>query len=176
METFSGPFPRSGFMSNGRLYPLPMSGRRTYESASGLWPTPIVKGDYNKAGLSAKSGDGLATAVRMWPTPHGFSPDGKSNGPSGNELGRAVNRSMWPTPSALDWKGALASLDTLPLNSRPLNEMVRFATPHANCHTGAGSSGRDGGENLQTQIGGSLNPTWVEWLMGLPSGWTDLGA
>ena len=21
---------------------------------------------------------------------------------------------------------------------------------------------------------GSLNPTWVEWLMGFPSGWTDL--
>lgn len=29
----------------------------------GLWPTPTVKGDYNRAGLSAKSGDGLATAV-----------------------------------------------------------------------------------------------------------------
>jgi DNA (cytosine-5)-methyltransferase 1 len=22
--------------------------------------------------------------------------------------------------------------------------------------------------------GGSLNPTWVEWLMGFPLGWTDL--
>jgi hypothetical protein len=28
-----------------------------------LWPTPTVKGNYNKAGLSAKSGNGLATAV-----------------------------------------------------------------------------------------------------------------
>jgi hypothetical protein len=25
-------------------------------------------------------------------------------------------------------------------------------------------------------IGGSLNPTWVEWLMGFPLGWTDLRA
>jgi site-specific DNA-cytosine methylase len=24
--------------------------------------------------------------------------------------------------------------------------------------------------------GGQLNPTWVEWLMGFPLGWTDLGA
>ena len=24
--------------------------------------------------------------------------------------------------------------------------------------------------------GGTLNPTWVEWLMGYPSGWTDLNA
>ena len=23
---------------------------------------------------------------------------------------------------------------------------------------------------------GQLNPTWVEWLMGLPLGWTDLGS
>lgn len=22
--------------------------------------------------------------------------------------------------------------------------------------------------------GGSLNPTWIEWLMGFPIGWTDL--
>ena len=22
--------------------------------------------------------------------------------------------------------------------------------------------------------GGKLNPTWVEWLMGFPTGWTDL--
>ncbi len=29
----------------------------------GTWPTPTVKGNYNKAGLSARSGDGLATAV-----------------------------------------------------------------------------------------------------------------
>ena len=25
-----------------------------------------------------------------------------------------------------------------------------------------------------TAIGGKLNPTWVEWLMGFPLGWTDL--
>ena len=24
------------------------------------------------------------------------------------------------------------------------------------------------------EVGGQLNPTWVEWLMGLPIGWTDL--
>jgi hypothetical protein len=23
-------------------------------------------------------------------------------------------------------------------------------------------------------IGGKMNPTWVEWLMGFPLGWTDL--
>lgn len=34
-----------------------------------VWPTPTVKGDYNRAGLSSRSGNGLATAVKQWPTP-----------------------------------------------------------------------------------------------------------
>ena len=36
-------------------------GQRVARAA--LWPTPTVKGNYNKAGLSQRSGDGLATAV-----------------------------------------------------------------------------------------------------------------
>src|SRR5262245_27673608 len=31
----------------------------------GLWPMPSVKGNHNKAGLSPKSGNGLATAISM---------------------------------------------------------------------------------------------------------------
>lgn len=34
-----------------------------------LWPTPTVKGNYNRRGSSPKSGDGLATAVWRLPTP-----------------------------------------------------------------------------------------------------------
>ena len=35
---------------------------------------------------------------------------------------------------------------------------------------------QQGGTALSTATGGSLNPTWVEWLMGFPTGWTDLNA
>jgi hypothetical protein len=28
--------------------------------------------------------------------------------------------------------------------------------------------------SLTEQVGGKLNPTWVEWLMGFPEGWTEL--
>ena len=28
--------------------------------------------------------------------------------------------------------------------------------------------------DLNTVVGGQLNPNWVEWLMGWPIGWTDL--
>ncbi len=36
---------------------------------NGMWLTPSVKGNYNKKGLSERSGDGLATAVAKFPTP-----------------------------------------------------------------------------------------------------------
>jgi len=51
----------------------------------------------------------------------------------------------WATPIARDWRSGSVSAETLEKNSRPLSE----------------------------QVGGQLNPTWVEWLMGWPLGWTD---
>ena len=39
---------------------------------------------------------------------------------------------------------------------------------------GPGVSGRAGGLNLRTAVGGQLNPAWVERMMGWPDGWTDL--
>ena len=38
-------------------------------ASAGLWPTPTVRGNHNRAGVSSRSGDGLATAVTRWPTP-----------------------------------------------------------------------------------------------------------
>ena len=38
-------------------------------AAQALWPTPTVTSLWNRAGISAKSGDGLSTAVQRWPTP-----------------------------------------------------------------------------------------------------------
>ena len=54
---------------------------------------------------------------------------------------------LWPTPTARDWRSGKSSEKTRARNSRPLSER---AAP-----------------------GGPLNPTWVEWLMGFPIGWTD---
>jgi hypothetical protein len=116
-------------------------------SARTLWPTPTVTGNYNRAGLSAKSGDGLATAVAKWPTPMAADSRGSSGRPAPGkqvQLVDAVRRVA--TPTARDWRSGKASQATHDKNSRPLSE----------------------------PIGGSLNPTWVEWLMGWPIGWTDL--
>lgn len=75
----------------------------------GLWPTPTVCGNHNKAGASPTSGDGLATAVKRWPTP--CSRDGKgpwSTG-TGTDLPQAAGGNLNPTWVAwlmgfpLDW-------------------------------------------------------------------------
>ncbi len=55
-----------------------------------------------------------------------------------------VQREMFPTPMARDWKSGKGGKN--------------------NRHT----------PELPEKIGGQLNPTWVEWLMGWPLGWTDL--
>lgn len=89
---------------------------------------------------------------------------------------------MWPTPTARDCKGA---------NS--LKHLTQPKTPGNNHHVcqlanavklfttlcAADAQGTHGGENhrsLRTDVAGQLNPTWVEWLMGFPQGWTDLNA
>lgn len=120
---------------------------------------------------------------------------------------------LWHTPNVPNG-GRVNPLDMTPTGKMPngkkrqvgLEHQVRMVeggmwpTPHANCSTGAGTQGRQGGLNLQTAVrllptprvamarqcrleshhmpatSGQLNPAWVEWLMGYPEGWTDLEA
>jgi len=89
--------------------------------------------------------------------------------------------SLWRTPDANCDRGpsSLARMEwklrwKMPIS---LNDQVKhcqnWPTPHANCSTGAGKHGK-GGENLQTATGASLNPDWVEMLMGFNIGWTNI--
>jgi hypothetical protein len=57
-----------------------------------------------------------------------------------------------PTPSARDWKSGTVSQATLDRNARPLNEVIT-----------TGDASR------------RLSPRFVEWMMGLPIGWTEIG-
>lgn len=115
-----------------------------------LWPTPTVKGNDNRAGLSPTSGDGLGTAVRdPWPTPRAG--DGPKGGP--NQRGTKGDLALpsavqpWATPAARDVTRGKGWGDQPERNARPLSE----------------------------QAAGTLNPEWVEMLMGFPPGWTDIG-
>lgn len=58
-----------------------------------------------------------------------------------------------------------------------MNALKLWPTPRASEATrgpGGGSNRKDHQKTLSQTIGGQLNPTWVEWLMGYPIGWTAL--
>ena len=65
----------------------------------------------------------------------------------------------WPTPSARDHKGGY-------IGGRIRNGKVSFDTLDVAVQH---ISNKD-------KKSGTLNPNWVEWLMGVPTGWTDLGS
>lgn len=108
------------------------------------WPT--VNGNHNRVGSSKHSGDGLATAV-SWPTPRTSDANGVGvHGESGMDLRTAVN---WNTPRAYDAKNAC-----LPRNQEKRDTLL--------------------GDLIREGTQGSLNPDWVETLMGFSPGWTKL--
>jgi len=147
----TGRLVQKGLTQVAQMWPTPQANKMTKSgeivNQDGTPWDGISKPHSSKTGKPITTA--LSDAVMFWPTPHGFTKDGKTNGPSGNELGRAVNQSMWPTPATRDYRSP---------NKKSYKER------------GGGKKG----EQLPNAIGGSLNPPWVEWLMGWPIGWTDL--
>ncbi len=150
---FSGTLPRWGLMRDGVVYRRKAKVRRIGGTVSGLWPTPGATKANNDVTLQC-SGDGrekpnkLGWAVAMMPTPKASDAE---KGGRGDLLTiirgyKTKHAGTLATPTSRDWRSGKASEATHARNSRPLSE----------------------------QIGGSLNPPWVEWLMGWPLGWTDL--
>jgi hypothetical protein len=77
----------------------------------------------------------------------------------------------WPTPQARDWKSGCSNVTD---NARPLNEEAcRFTRPDPTTLT-AGSECLPSGL-ISPPPSRKLNPRFVEWLMGIPTGWTDCG-
>jgi hypothetical protein len=146
-------------------------------SSSLTWPTPVV-GDgiganlphRRKARRNTLTMAVLAPEKFRWPTP--TAGDAKAAGSRNLEGSKAKpgvsltdavlhggstrpRQPLWPTPSA-----------------------SRYGTSNNGCP----GDGRDeyatkGTESLETMAnrqGGALNPDWVEALLGLPVGWTDL--
>jgi len=86
---------------------------------------------------------------------------------------------LLPTPDTTnrDNKKVLYSKNAPSQSGRSLATYARtWPTPtaHNAKETNAPSEHNRNTTTLAAQAGGSLNPTWVEWLMGWPLGWTDL--
>lgn len=111
-----------------------------------------------------------STARKFWPTPKS-SPSGPDfarasrPGSGGDDLETAVvkhERSLWPTPTAGDSKASGS-------RNKPGSKAHAGVSLTDAVTTGSSESGRSEAPT------GRLNPTWVEWLMGFPAGWTDCG-
>jgi DNA (cytosine-5)-methyltransferase 1 len=157
-----------------------------------MWPTPTTM-DYlpprseealerqqknNRPGRTTPPTLKDAVAYpKMWPTP---TVDDASNvNPKPNRfrgLVAAVNET-WPTPTASDWKGrgpnskqqGLPEVVKTRGNLWPTPTTVDTFTPASRSNPTLGDAARTADSST-----GKLNPTWVEWLMGFPEGWTDL--
>ena len=122
------------------------------------FPIPLAS-DWKPRGTNSKQ-QGLAEVVKMWPTPRSCSamaatitPESSWNEKRKLNLETVVGQRMWPTPKTQDSRHAL--------------------NRHNNPNDSHWKSNL--GEVVSAQVnGGHLNPTWVEWLMGWPLGWTDL--
>lgn len=97
----------------------------------------------------------------LWPTPRSCSamaatitPDSAWAENRNPNLETVVGRTTWPTPVASMSKGSSPAALTRKSGKDRTNDRLDHA--------------------VMASDGGQLNPTWVEWLMGWPQGWTDL--
>jgi len=143
--------PRWGSMRNGELSGRAMPEHLTRGKESGFWATPVAS-DGNRGGvitlnMSGQSLPQMINTPTYWPTPCLAGNGGKNGKKKLKKMlhGGNTTQRISPTPTAQDAKNNGAQSQQ-ERNTRPLN----------------------------AEIGGALNPDWVEWLMGWPIGWTDL--
>jgi hypothetical protein len=108
------------------------------------------------AGRDVRDKQGKVPA--MWPTPKASAagPDFAKTARSKTGISLATAAAMWPTPTSRDWKDV-----TDPRTWNCTEDRDRFD-----------QLGRAVFKDGTATAGGALNPTWVEWLMGFPLGWT----
>lgn len=153
------------------------SARRTSASAfsSSAWPTPSVRGekgangaDHLENGTGRKHLDQLPNFVEfLWRTPQAMDSDRGSNGnwqpkPKAGQHSLRHQIEKWSTPRSHE-VGQYTRDKGDPEKERPSLTGQAFSHQHPATLTD--------GEPSSTERH-SLNPAFVEWLMGWPHGWT----
>ena len=174
-QLWSENWPRSGTTVDGTLYPRKMLAHRISENGGGSlqnFPTPrAIYGEHP----GMKDPSHLTGAAMQWNTPntmdslncksqkaldyeYNTARPGRTN-PNNLRDQVAVQEGLrlWPTPAT--------SQDYKPV--RPLAPSEADGT-HGTMLVGAV------GDKHPDHIGGQLSSTWVEWLMGIPVGWSAL--
>lgn len=188
LDRYFGTWPRAGMMQAGRCYRLPRWERRIREIGSGSWPTPRAQERCQHN--SKDQGVSLSKAVLTFPTPTAES-CGSNQGGGAGRVGRVrpsletmARKALWPTPTVhgnynradLSRKSGnglvTAVLRWLPPRAATKGDWTTIEQQRLSGQQRAKM--RERGQELP-RGGGQLNPDWVEWLMGWPIEWTDLG-
>jgi hypothetical protein len=156
LDEYSVAWPRWGLMRDGVCWALAMPALHITEIESGLLPTPTVCQRGNRGGGRNPTGRYRPSLAEMakrniWPTPTA-SPN--------------ANRQLKPSPSQLAGRRGMSLAVA--------NARMEVPTPRATDGNRGGSASTSAKRHRDLRVGGPLNPTWVEWLMGWPEGWTDL--
>jgi hypothetical protein len=169
-----------------------MSAQAISEIAGGcLLPTLTVCGNYNRIGVSKKSGNGLATALKLMPTlcaanaKQGADNRAGRDKKHGTTLPTALKK--LPTLCARDYNNSGGKTLTNRGKSR-LPTAMKHLLPTV-CATNYKSPYSAAGYHKQTQqrskplrdtlahtTGHRLTPAFAEWWMGWPLGWTGSSA
>jgi hypothetical protein len=155
-EPYSETWPRWGMTQGGSAYVHPMSERRITETdGSYSLPTPTAAMEAPNKRSNTNGPKNLVEVAQgkwnhIWPTPRANSamastitPESAWDSKRFPNLETIVGRQMWPTPTAHNAKESNAPSE------------AKRNTP-----------------TLASQVGGKLNPLWIEWLMGFPIGFT----
>jgi hypothetical protein len=184
-------WPRFGMLASGKLYRLPTLERPTAESACGSsaltnWPTATASDTHTDRLASSQQTDGSMHSVtlpqdglREWPTP--TAAEGTKIGSQANygQLGLSNHPAIQGRPTRP--KGEKSRSGPPPTDSGPLGQDSHstngsrpesWATPTGDDANNA--TRQSGAYQSLTRQAGKLNPDWVETLMGLPIGWTQL--
>ena len=151
-----------------KMYPTP----RARDWKDGYTVPPSVQ----KGTRAHTLGTFVAEKESMWPTP---TTKGYGHASMGQTMifRKKVERGELTEQQAEQMLGVTLRPPRMEKWDYPKREM--FPTPSAN----EDAAGRPGGKmqkmlgnhpSVRDQSSGTLNPTWVEWLMGYPTGYTDL--
>jgi len=169
LEPFLETWPQWGLMRNGECWEQQTLEQTIRGTESGLLeklPTPTCGMAKHSQLTSEASQREMNRSIQVRGNP--------------SSLAIAV-QAKWPTPTAHMAKETNAPSEHK-RNTPTLTAQANWPTPRTKGMCG----GSGAWEQLKTKTtiqeakamgagnGGSLNPTWVEWLMGWPLGWTDL--
>jgi len=135
------------------------------------WPTPHANCMTGPGNAGREGGLNLQTSAALWPTP--MANDGCKPSAGNRKSADLTHASkMWPTPAARDAKGAnsRAHVEVNGTGRRHMDQLANFAV-HS---LPAREITKDGNNTSDTPR--TLNPRFVEALMGWPIAWTDFGS